>query len=71
MQKSNFPATRACRPALDKGRIVGQKRPLAEQSRRLQKFAAVHSSVKNHFNQERHHYLRGTFKLNRAAALSK
>ena len=32
--------------------------------RTLQKFAAVHSSVHNHFNQERH------FKLNRAAALA-
>ena len=28
MQISNFPAVRACRPAWNKGRIVGQKRPL-------------------------------------------
>jgi len=34
----------------------------------LQKFAAVHSSVHNHFNQERHLYRRQNFKLNRAAA---
>ena len=36
----------------------------------LQKFAAVHSSVHNHFNQERHLYSRKNFKLNRAAALT-
>ncbi|WP_282121395.1 IS6 family transposase [Ruegeria atlantica] len=36
----------------------------------LQKFAAVHSSVHNHFNQERALYSRDNFKLNRAAALS-
>ncbi|WP_112324387.1 IS6 family transposase [Oceanibium sediminis] len=38
--------------------------------RSLQKFAAVHSSVCNHFNQERHLYSRDNFKLNRAAALT-
>ena len=38
--------------------------------RSLQKFAAVHSSVHNHFNQERHLYRRKSFKLNRAAALA-
>src|SRR5210317_684323 len=37
--------------------------------RSLQKFAAVHSSVHNHFNQERHLYSRQNFKLNRTAAL--
>ncbi|MFC6638298.1 IS6 family transposase [Sulfitobacter sediminilitoris] len=36
----------------------------------LQKFAAVHASVSNHFNQERSLYSRANFKLNRAAALS-
>lgn len=36
----------------------------------LQKFAAVHSSVFNHFNQERHIYPRDNFKLNRVAALA-
>ena len=36
----------------------------------LQKFAAIHSSVHNHFNQERHLYNRENFKLNRAAALA-
>ena len=39
-------------------------------ARRLQKFAAVHSSVHNHFNQERHFYSRLNFKLNRAAAFT-
>ena len=38
--------------------------------RSLQKFTAVHSSVHNHFNQERHLYPRAVFKLNRAVALS-
>ncbi|MFN0263228.1 IS6 family transposase [Tepidamorphus sp. 3E244] len=38
--------------------------------RSLQKFAAVHSSIHNHFNQERHLYSRQKFKLNRAAALA-
>ena len=40
------------------------------QMRCLQKFVAVHSSVHNHFNQERHLYSRDYFKLNRSAALS-
>ena len=38
--------------------------------RSLQKFAAVHGSVHNHFNQERHLYSRQNFKDNRAAALA-
>jgi putative transposase len=38
--------------------------------RNLQKFAAVHSSVHNHFTLERHLYSRGNFKLNRAADLA-
>ncbi|WP_044044627.1 IS6 family transposase [Octadecabacter antarcticus] len=38
--------------------------------RTLQKFVAVHASVHNHFNQERHLYIRSNFKLNRAAALT-
>jgi putative transposase len=37
----------------------------------LQKFAAVHASVHNHFNQQRHFYGRKNFKLNRSAALAK
>jgi putative transposase len=36
----------------------------------LQKFAAVHAAVYNHFNQERALYSRDNFKANRAAALS-
>ncbi len=35
----------------------------------LQKFASIHASVHNHFNQERHLYNRENFKLNRSAAL--
>jgi putative transposase len=37
--------------------------------RSLQKFVSVHSSIHNHFNQERHLYSRDNFKLNRSAAL--
>jgi len=40
------------------------------QMRSLQKFASVHSSVCNHFNQERHLYSRVNFKLNRTAPLA-
>ncbi len=36
----------------------------------LQKFATVHASIYNHFNQERHLYSRKNFKLNRSAALA-
>jgi len=39
-------------------------------ARSLQKFASIHSSVHNHFNQERHLYSRQNFKDNRAAALA-
>jgi putative transposase len=38
--------------------------------RSLQKFASVHASVSNHFNQERSLSSRTHFKLNRAAALA-
>ena len=36
----------------------------------LQKFAAVHASIHNHFNQERHLNRRDNFKQNRSAALA-
>ena len=36
----------------------------------LQKFAAIQSSIHNHFNQERHIYSRDYFKQNREAALA-
>ena len=36
----------------------------------LQKFASIHSSLHNHFNQERHLYNRQAFKLKRSIALS-
>jgi putative transposase len=38
--------------------------------RSLQKFASIHASVHNHFNQERSLYSRTNFKKNRTAALS-
>jgi len=36
----------------------------------LQKFASIHSSTHNHFNQERHLQDRHDFKLKRSAALA-
>ena len=36
----------------------------------LQKFASIHASVHNLFNQERHLYSRENFKFNRTAALA-
>jgi putative transposase len=36
----------------------------------LQKFASVHASIHNHFNQERHLNRREIFKKNRSAALA-
>ncbi len=36
----------------------------------LQKFAAVHASIHNHFNQGRHLYNRGNFKLNGSASMA-
>ena len=36
----------------------------------LQKFASVHASLHNHFNQERHLNRREAFKENRTAALA-
>ncbi len=40
------------------------------QMRSLQKFVATHSSIHNHFNQQRHLYSRENFKFNRTAALA-
>ena len=39
------------------------------QMRSLQKFVSIHSSVFNHFNKERHLNSRGTYKVQREAAL--
>jgi putative transposase len=39
-------------------------------TRTWQKFVSVHSSVQNHFNQERRVYSRENLKPNRAAALA-
>ena len=36
----------------------------------LQKFSAVHASIHNHFNQDRHLNRRDIFKQNRTAALA-
>jgi putative transposase len=36
----------------------------------LQKFAAVHASIQNHFNQDRHLDCRDSFKQNRSSALA-
>ena len=36
----------------------------------LRKFAAVHASIYNHFNQDRHLIRRDIFKQNRPAALA-
>ncbi len=41
-----------------------------QQMRSLQKFAAVHSSVYDHFAKQRHLYSSDNFKLNRAVALA-
>ncbi len=38
--------------------------------RRLQKFASVHASVRNHFPTQRHFQNRNTYKETRAAALA-
>ena len=40
------------------------------QMKSLQKFASVHGSIYNHFNQERHLVDRQTYKLRRSAALA-
>jgi hypothetical protein len=52
------------------GGAIPATRPRFRQMQTLQKFVAVHSSVHNHFNQERHLHSRCNFKLNRAAALA-
>jgi putative transposase len=40
------------------------------QMKTFQKFASVHASLHNHFNQQRHLVDRQTFKLRRSAALA-
>jgi putative transposase len=40
------------------------------QMKTLQKFASVHASVTNHFNQERHLVNRQTYKTRRSVALA-
>ena len=46
------------------------KKAMFRSAKSLQKFAAVHASVQNHYNQQRHLYSRKNFKLNRSAALT-
>ena len=41
-----------------------------QDAKTLQKFAAVHASLHNHFNQDRHLDRRGIFKQSRAAAIA-
>ena len=36
----------------------------------LQKFAAVHGSIHNHFDQQRHLISRQTYKMNRSATMA-
>jgi putative transposase len=59
-------------PLPDKGPFRRRARAMQRfrSLRCLQKFAAVHASVYNYFNQERALYGRDNFKLNRAAALA-
>jgi putative transposase len=45
--------------------------PKFRSAKSLQKFAAIHASIHNHFNHERHLTNRKNFKLNRADALEK
>jgi putative transposase len=40
------------------------------ETKTLQKFASVHASIHNHFNQDRHLNRRDIFKQNRSAALA-
>ena len=49
-----------------------QERAMAKfrSAKSLQKFTAIHASIHNHFNQERHLSRRQNFKLNRSAALA-
>ena len=49
-----------------------QERAMAKfrSTKSLQKFASIHDSVYNQFNQERHLYNREYFKLNRSTALA-
>ena len=49
-----------------------QERAMAKfrSAKSLQKFASIHLSLHNHFNQERHRYKRQAFKLKRSIALS-
>ena len=62
----NNRAENSHQPFRRRERLMGRFRRLET----LQKFAAVHASIHNLFNVERHLYRRHTFKLNRSAALA-
>jgi putative transposase len=62
----NNRAENSHQPLRRREKIMTRFRPM----RSLQKFAAVQSSVHNHFNLERHFYRREEFKENRSAALA-
>jgi putative transposase len=62
----NNRAQNAHLPFLQRERAMQRFRSM----RSLQRFTAIHSSVCNHFNQERALYNRDNFKLNRTTALS-
>ena len=47
-----------------------KRRSVARPMKALQKFASVHGSIHNHFNQDRHLVDRQTYKLRRSAALA-
>jgi len=64
--RSNNRAENSCQPFRRRERSMLRFRRM----RTLQKFAVVHGSIYNHFNQERHLSSRQTYKANRSAALA-
>ncbi|MCJ7528512.1 MAG: hypothetical protein MUO37_10485, partial [Methyloceanibacter sp.] len=50
--------------------ILAQGSAVARDVKTLQKFAAVHASIHNHFNHDRHLSRRDIFKQHRFAALA-
>ena len=65
-RRSNNRAENSHQPFRRRERAMSRFRKMGT----LQKFAAVHGSIHNHFNQERHLSSRRTYKINRAAALA-
>ncbi|MCJ7526493.1 MAG: hypothetical protein MUO37_00030, partial [Methyloceanibacter sp.] len=55
----------------DESALTGEAMPVRKRPvRTLQKFAAAHASIHNHFNHDRHLNRRDIFKQNRSAALA-